>query len=312
MEPESGRIISMTGFDKDEDNTNPCTEKCFPAASVFKMITAAAAIEAKNFRPDTTLLFNGRKHTLYKSQLNKKRNRWTTRITLRDSFAQSVNPVFGKIGIFSLGRETLEKYAYAFGFERELDFDLPVEESRFNITDDSYRIAEIASGFNRETRITPLHGALIASAAVNQGTMMTPAVIDAVLDIDGNPVYRNRPEPLSRAITPNAAKRLKQLLEATVRRGTARKAFRGWKRDKVLSHLEIGGKTGTIDNREHTIRYDWFCGFARDKRTDKKIAIAVLVGHAKPKLDVKAATYARYTIRDYFRHRAGMQMASSR
>ena len=312
MEPESGRIISMTGFDKDEDNTNPCTEKCFPAASVFKMITAAAAIEAKNFRPDTTLLFNGRKHTLYKSQLNKNRNRWTTRITLRDSFAQSVNPVFGKIGIFNLGRETLEKYAYAFGFERELDFDLPVEESRFNITDDSYRIAEIASGFNRETRITPLHGALIASAAVNQGTMMTPAVIDAVLDIDGNPVYRNRPEPLSRAITPNAAKRLKQLLEATVRRGTARKAFRGWKRDKVLSHLEIGGKTGTIDNREHTIRYDWFCGFARDKRTDRKIAIAVLVGHAKPKLDVKAATYARYTIRDYFRHRAGMQMASSR
>ncbi len=312
MEPESGRIISMTGFDKDEDNTNPCTEKCFPAASVFKMITAAAAIEAKNFNPDTTLLFNGRKHTLYKSQLNKKRNRWTTRITLRDSFAQSVNPVFGKIGIFSLGRETLEKYAYAFGFERELDFDLPVEESHFNMTDDSYRIAEIASGFNRETRITPLHGALIASAAVNQGTMMTPAVIDAVLDIDGKPVYQNRPEPLSRAITPNAAKRLKQLLEATVRRGTARKAFRGWKRDKVLSHLEIGGKTGTIDNREHTIRYDWFCGFAQDKRTDRKIAIAVLVGHAKPKLDVKAATYARYTIRDYFRHRAGMQMASSR
>ncbi len=313
MEPDTGRIISMAGFDRDADRANPCTSRCFPAASIFKMITAAAAIESRDFSPATTLHFNGRKHTLYKSQLKDIRNRWTVKISLRDSFAQSVNPVFGKIGIYSLGKDLLEKYAYAFGFDRRLDFELPVEESRFSITDDSYRIAEIASGFNRETRITPLHGALIIAAAVNSGTIMTPAVVDTVEDIDGRILYRNHPHPLSQAISADSAKRLRALLEATVRRGTARKAFRGWKRDRVLSSLDIGGKTGTIDNREHTVRYDWFCGFAQDKKSGKKIAIAVLVGHAKPKLDVRAATYARYTIRDYFaKEQKAIQVADAK
>ena len=311
MEPETGRVITMAGFDRDADEANPCTSKCFPAASIFKMVTAAAAIESKNFSPETTLHFNGRKHTLYKSQLKEIRNRWTVKITLRDSFAQSVNPVFGKIGIYSLGKDILEKYAYAFGFDRGLDFELPVAESSFTITDDNYRIAEIASGFNRQTRITPLHGALITAAAVNRGTIMTPAVVDTVEDIDGRIVYQNEPRPLSQAISPDSAERLKTLLEATVRRGTARKAFRGWRRDRILSKLDIGGKTGTIDSRDRKIRYDWFCGFAQDKRTGRKITVAVLVGHAKPKLDVRASRYARLAMRDYFRRAGQVQVASN-
>jgi len=312
MEPATGRIISMSGYDRDHAGSNPCISRCFPAASIFKMVTAAAAIEARDFTPETPLRFNGRKHTLYKSQLKDTRNRYTTTITLRDSFAQSINPVFGKIGIYSLGKDTLEKYAYAFGFHRKIQFEMPVAESSFNISDDNYRIAEIACGFNRETRITPLHGALMTAAAVNRGTLMTPALVDSIEDIDGRVVYENRPEPLSQAISPNAASRLKKLLEATVTRGTARKAFRGCRRDRVLSKLDIGGKTGTIDNSDHTVRYDWFCGFAQHRKTGRKISVAVLVGHAKPKLDVRAASYARMAIRDYFRRTGRVQLASNR
>ncbi len=311
LEPETGRIITMAGYDRDSSHGNPCTSRCFPAASIFKMITAAAAIETKDFKPDTTLCFNGRKHTLYKSQLKNIRNRYTTRITLRDSFAQSVNSVFGKIGIFYLGKDTLEKYAQAFGFDRKLIFDLPVAESRFTISNDTYNIAEIASGFNRKTMITPLHGALIAATAVNRGTIMTPAVVDSIEDIDGRVVYQYQPKPLSKPISPDSARRLKTLLEATVNRGTAHKAFRGWRRDRILSRLDIGGKTGTIDNHDHTVRYDWFCGFALDKHTNRKITVAVLVGHAWPKLDVRAASYARMAIRDYFSRAGQVQMASN-
>ena len=312
MEPETGRIISMSGYDRDRTDSNPCVATCFPAASIFKMVTAAAAIESRDFSPDTPLHFNGRKHTLYKSQLKDTRNRYTTTITLRDSFAQSINPVFGKIGIFSLGKNTLEKYAYAFGFDRKIQFDMPVAESRFSISDDSYHIAEIACGFNRETLITPLHGALMASAAVNSGTLMTPALVDSIEDIDGRTIYQNHPEPLSQAISPGAAARLRKLLEATVSHGTARKAFRGWRRDHILSKLDIGGKTGTIDNSDHTVRYDWFCGFAQDRKTGRKITVAVLVGHAKPRLDVRAARYARMAMRNYFRRAGQVQLASNR
>ncbi len=311
LEPQTGRIISMAGFDRDDTAINPCTSKCFPAASIFKMITAAAAIEARDFRPDTTLRFNGRKHTLYKSQLKNIRNRYTASITLMDSFAQSVNPVFGKIGIFTLGRNTLEKYAYAFGFERNIAFELPVAESRFTITDSSYHIAEIASGFNRETVITPLHGALITAAAINSGTIMEPAVIDFIEDMNGRILYENQPELLSSPITPDSAGQLKRLLEATVKKGTARKSFRGWRRDRVLSKLDIGGKTGTIDSTDHTIRYDWFCGFAQEKDSGRQITVAVLVGHAKPKLDVRASMYARSTIRNYFAHTDSIRVATN-
>jgi len=311
LEPETGRIITMTGYDRDDKHSNPCTARCFPAASVFKMVTAAAAIETKDFKPGTKLCFNGRKHTLYKSQLKNVRNRYTTRITLKDSFAQSVNPVFGKIGIFYLGRDTLERYAQAFGFDRKLAFDLPVAESQFSISDDNYNIAEIASGFNRKTRITPLHGALIAATAVNRGTIMTPALVESIEDIDGRTVYQYQPRPLSNPISPDSAQRLKTLLEATVTRGTAHRAFRGWRRDRILSRLDIGGKTGTIDNHDHTVRYDWFCGFALDRQTNRKITVAVLVGHAWPKLDVRAASYARMAIRDYFSRAGQVQMASN-
>ncbi len=300
LDPTSGRIITMAGFDREKGAANPCTSRCFPAASIFKMVTAAAAIEDEQFTPETTLLFNGRKHTLYKAQLKKNRNRYTNRISLRDSFAQSVNPVFGKIGIYALGRKKLEKYALSFGFSKHFDFELPVEESHFQIKDEPFNIAEVACGFNRETVITPLHGALITTVAVNQGNMMEPALVDAVEDSRGHIIYQNTPELLSTPISANAASSLKNLLEATVKRGTARRAFHGWRRDRVLSRLIIGGKTGTIDSTDRRTRYDWFCGFAEERNRGRKIVVAVLVAHAKPKLDVKAARYARFIIRDYF------------
>jgi len=71
IEPETGKILSMIGFSK-KRNVNPCTEIKYPAASVFKIITAAAAIEICGLDEDSELTYNGRKHTLYKSQLKEK------------------------------------------------------------------------------------------------------------------------------------------------------------------------------------------------------------------------------------------------
>ena len=92
----------MVSFDKGDASNNTCTDNMFPAASVFKIVTAAAAIEKYQFDPDTPLTYNGRKYTLYRSQLKENRTKWTHEISLKDSFAQSVNPVFGKIGALYL------------------------------------------------------------------------------------------------------------------------------------------------------------------------------------------------------------------
>ena len=103
--------------------------------------------------------FNGYKHTLYKSQLKERTNRYTNTISLKNAFAQSVNPVFGKIGKLRLGGTQLEKFADAFGFNTTINFELPLAPSHFKAEDIPYNWAELASGFNNDTTISPFHGA---------------------------------------------------------------------------------------------------------------------------------------------------------
>lgn len=301
MDPMTGRVLSMVGFDKNDPSNNPCIDNRFPAASIFKIITASAAVEKFGLNSDSEFTFNGKKHTLYKSQLKDRTNRFTNRITLEDSFAQSVNPVFGKIGVHYLGKSALENYAEAFGFNRNIDFELDLEPSLISIEDNPYQWAEIACGFNRETKISPLHGALMTAALLNRGRLMEPTIVDRVLDENGRLLYRSRQVFLNRAVSPEASEVVNKLMENTIDSGTCRKAFRGLRKDKILSRLNIGAKSGSIDNRAHDTRYDWFVGFAEDKAGAGKIVISAIVAHEKY-IGTRASHYARIAIKQYFRN----------
>ncbi|MGD9334285.1 MAG: penicillin-binding transpeptidase domain-containing protein, partial [Desulfobacterales bacterium] len=192
MDPATGKVLSMVGFDKKDPSNNPCVDNRFPAASIFKIVTASAVVEKCGFHPGSKLSYNGKKHTLYKSQLKDRINRYTNRITFRDSFAQSVNPVFGKIGVNYLGKNTLEKYAEAFDFNKIIDFEIEIAPSFVNISDEPYQWAEVACGFNNKTKISPLHGAMMASAIINQGSIMEPTIVDQIISEKGEIIYRNR------------------------------------------------------------------------------------------------------------------------
>lgn len=300
MEPDTGRILAMAGFNKVDPDLNPCLAAEYPAASLFKIVTTAAAVEEKGYTAGSRFKFNGYKHTLYKRQLTDKTNRYTNSISLRDSFAQSVNPVFGKIGALVLSRHTLEAYADAFAFNRKVDFELPWPTSRLDVKDESYHRAEIASGFNRQTTISPLHGAVIVSAVVNGGIPVEPTLVDRIADDAGHPVYRTEPRFLPAAVSKKTAKVLNQLMAATVASGTARKPFRGYRRSKVLSRLKLGGKTGSIFNRAHDARFDWFVGFATEKKGSGKLVVSVMVAHEEY-IGTRAGQYARMAIEHYFK-----------
>ena len=300
MDPATGKVLSMVGFDKTDPSNNPCVDSRFPAASIFKIVTASAVVEKCGFQPGSKLSYNGKKHTLYKSQLKDRRNRYTNRITFRDSFAQSVNPVFGKIGAHYLGKNTLEKYAEAFDFNKDIDFEIEIAPSFVNLSDEPYQWAEVACGFNNKTKMSPLHGAMMASAIINQGSIMEPTVVDQIIDEKGEIIYRNRLVTINQAITPRASDILNQLMAATIRSGTCKKAFRGYRKDKILSKLNIGGKTGSIDNKSHDARYDSFVGFAEEKDGPKKIALSVVVAHEKY-IGLRASYYARIAMKKYFR-----------
>jgi len=300
MDPVTGKVLSMAGYDKNAPESNPCVDDSFPAASIFKIVTASAAIEKLNMNPDSEFTYNGRKHTLYRSQLREKNNKWTNRITLEDSFAQSVNPVFGKLGANYLGGAVLAQYAEAFGFDRRVEFEIPVAASTAPCTNEPYQWAELASGFNHKTTMSPLHGALLAAAILNQGKLMEPSIVDQITDETGHTLYSSRPHTVQQAISPWASEKMGSLMEATIRSGTASHIFRGYRRDRVLSKLHIGGKTGSIDNKDGSARFDWFVGFAEEINGEQKIVISAVVAHEKY-IGVRAAEYARMAIKQYFK-----------
>lgn len=299
MDPLSGRVLAMSGFDRTRPGSHVWTEKLIPSASIFKIITAAGAIEFLHMRPETKLQYLGGKHTLYKYQLREKRGRHVNTVTLKEAFSQSINPVFGKLGSRYLGDRRLRDMATRFFWLKEIPFEILVKKSTIKVTNDSFNMAEIASGFNRDTKITALHGALIVSSIANRGIMMAPSFIDTIKGRDGEVVYLRRIYPLTRPVNPKTADMLFTMMQATIKKGTARRAFSGYTRDRVLKRLQIGGKTGTIDNHNHELRYDWFCGVAMDKITGRSMAVGVVVGH-KDVLGTRAASYARLAFKKYF------------
>lgn len=302
MQADTGRVQALVGFNKIDPDHNPCLLNTFPAASIFKIVTAAAAVDQCGYSANTRVRFNGYKHTLYKSQLKEHTNRYTNTVSFEDSFAQSVNPVFGKIGALYLDQTVLQKYATAFGFNQPVDFELPVEPSHIRIEEDAYQRAEIASGFNNDTTISPLHAAMMASAVLNKGRMILPTIVDRVTDDHGRLLYDVRPAWKSQAMSSKASKVLARLMETTIESGTGRKAFRSRRRNSVLTKLDIGCKTGSIDNLSHDVRFDWFVGFAKEKNGSGGLAVAVLVAHEQY-IGVRAAQYAKIAMTHYFENK---------
>ncbi|MEJ2641797.1 MAG: penicillin-binding transpeptidase domain-containing protein [Desulfosarcinaceae bacterium] len=302
LEPDTGRVVTMASFDKTKGPVSPCLSDKYPAASLFKIVSAVAAAEEKGYRAGTVFKYNGYAHTLYKRQLKETNNKYTNRISFQNAFAKSVNPVFGKIGALYLQGEALAHYAEVLGFNRQLPFELPIPPSNFTPGDKPYRWAELASGFNRETTISPLHAAVIVGAVVNGGRLVEPTVIASLHDAAQEEVYRSKPQVWARVMDADTAATLRRLMETTVRSGTGRKVFRRRRRDKVLSKLVIGGKTGTIYNRAHDARFDWFAGYAREKKGSASLVVAVVVAHEEF-IGRRAGEYARLAFRHYFEQR---------
>jgi cell division protein FtsI/penicillin-binding protein 2 len=223
---------------------------------------------------------------------------------LKNAFAKSVNPVFGKIGNLCLDKDTFEFYAKAIGFYRIIDFEIFLPPSLTVLSNEPYQLAEIACGFTRKTRISPVHGALIAATALNQGKLIAPAIVDRITDENKDTLYRNRPTIIGQAFSPETAEALQELMKTTVQSGTVRGTFRKYRKDKIISRLEIGAKTGTINNQTNDLKYDWFVGYASEMLGGRKIIVSVLVAHEKY-IGIRATQYAIMAFKKYFKSQLG-------
>jgi len=219
MDAETGAILNLTSFIKaDEEWDNLVMRSDYPAASVFKMVTAAAGLDMGKLSPSTVIPFNGKSTTLYKNQVLKhKNNKWTRKPTLKESFAKSINSVFARIGIFDLGAGNLTAYANRFGFDREMNTDFNLPQSKIALDfDDKWEIAEAASGYTRDITLSPIHAAQMAAIVANDGKMVTPYMVESVLSPKGEYLYKAQHNNTGeRVISENTAEQMRSLMQET-------------------------------------------------------------------------------------------------
>ncbi len=305
LDAETGAILNLTSFVKsDEQWDNLVMRADYPAASVFKMITAAAGIDSGKLNAGSVIPFNGKSTSLYKKQvLRHKNNKWTRKPTLKESFAKSINPVFAQIGVFKLGKQSLMDYAMRFGFEKPMLTDFQLAQSSIDLDfDDQWQIAEAASGYTKDIKLSPIHAAQLAAIVANDGKMVTPYMVESITDPKGRKLYAKSDKLDSRqVISPESATAMRAMMQETARIGSARKSFSGINRYKVYKGMEIGGKTGSLTGYSPRGRHDWFVGYAQ--KDGRKVAYASLIIN-KEKWYVRSAYVARQFIYHYFTEQA--------
>lgn len=270
-----------------------------PAASIFKVVTSADLIENHELKTDSAFTYNGKGTTLYKYQLKDKKTRWTRQTSLGRAFASSNNVVFAKAARAHSSYESLTDTARKFGFQKNLLQFIDMGHSRIFDDSSNYGLAELASGFNKGTMMSPVHGAIIASVIANGGVLRTPYLINSITQESQKRVVWHPERETTQAISSEAAEKMRVLMEMTVSRGTARSAFRK-SRTRKLANFDIGGKTGSLTGGVPYGKRDWFVSYAMPKDgTDKGISVCVMIVNVK-KWYIKSSALANNIIEYYY------------
>lgn len=301
LDNNTGDIIAAAGYNKKEaelDTSLPFSTT-HPSASLFKIVTSANLLATEGVSPDTVFSVRGRGTTLYKYQLRDKVDRWTRWMSLEKAFAYSNNVVFGKAAIEKLSGNSIYQTANLMGFNKELTQGLKLGKSTFVMPNDQYNLAEKASGFTKNTLISPVHAALLSSIVANDGVVIYPRLIKKISSNDEKITWENNLRK-KRVLNSEVAKELQELMRAAVKNGTARALTRGVKY-KIRKKLRIGGKTGTITGGLPYGKRDWLTIYAAPTNgaQGKGISVAVMNVNVK-KWYVKSTFLAKKIINYYY------------
>lgn len=233
---------------------NKCINDTYTPGSVFKMVTASAALEENLVTENTTFNCPG-----YLTIMGNPIHDWKTfgSLTFEGGICNSSNVVFMQVGAL-LGIPRFFKYFQDFGLTEKTGVDLPGESRSIYHTPESMTALDLAvCSFGQSNKITPIQMITAACAIANGGYLVQPHVVDKVLDGNGNIVRTTSTAPKRQIISADTAKRMRTILQKDATSGTAKSGY--------IAGYRVAGKTGTSEKIEMLPQKEYiasYCGFA--------------------------------------------------
>lgn len=251
---------------------NKAVSETYEPGSVFKVFTAAAALEEGIGTLNTSYFCPGY-HVV---------GGWTIRCHLAGghgtqdmagAISTSCNPYFMQLGL-KMGGSVFYKYFTAFGFTEKSGVDMSGETSNAGLFHSEKTLNNTASSlataaFGQTNKVTPIQMITGISSIANGGKLLTPHVVKQVLDTEGNVINNTETVVRRQVISKETAAKVSDMMEAAVNGGGCKSAY--------VAGYRVAGKTGTSEKRdmEGNEVVASFAGFA--PADDPKVAILVLL-----------------------------------
>ena len=265
------------------------TSGLYAPGSTFKILTALCALqngyENETYNDEGSVKIGG-------STFENQNNKAYGNIDMTRGFAVSSNVVFCTLGA-ELGGEKLRSIAERFGFNKEFDFNINYNVSRFpeNVTDDE-KSAALGIG-QGDILATPIQMAMVTCGIANGGKIMKPYLVNSVTDVNGNIIKETKSTVLYNCADSYDTGKIVDMMVETVKSGTGTNAS--------IRGIDVAGKTGTAENemtvtqnnKEHT----WFVGFA--PAYDPEIVVVVMMEYSGGSGGGNCAPIARNIMQKY-------------
>lgn len=249
MDPKTGEILALAdqpGFNPNKFSSynlgkgkNKAITDCFDPGSTFKPFLAAAALEegiAKEH--DRFYCENGTYRVSDRVFHEANRKKYGT-LSFREVLKYSSN--IGCIKVSEkLKKEKFYHYITQFGFGAKTGIDLPGEVSGLLRPPQNWtRVDASTIAFGQGISVTAIQLITALSAIANNGLLMKPYIVRAVVDKQGHVIKKFEAAPVRQVVSAKTAKRLTAILKDVVGDddGTGTKAH--------IANVDVAGKTGT-------------------------------------------------------------------
>ena len=270
MRPHTGEILAMADvpdFDpnrygdfKPDELRNRAVTDVYEPGSIFKLVTASAALEEKVVTPRTKFIVP---YALpYQDRVfHDAHSHGTEEMSVTDIIVDSSNVGTIKIGL-ELGGERLDDYVHKFGFGSETGLDFPGESPGLVLPRDQWSGTTIATiPIGQGIAVTPLQMTAAYSALANKGVWVEPKLLSATMNDEGK--VEPSSMPAERRVTSKAtARKMTKMFVGVVKQGTGIEAD--------VPGYQVAGKTGTAQKALATGGYGHeyvasFAGYAPAK-----------------------------------------------